>query len=153
MRGTTHLAVGLLAALILLWFFPELNALVIIPLVLFGALLPDVDHDGSKINKFLPITRIIPVFFTHRGFFHSLFPPLIMVVAAIALGIPLLGIYVVIGYCSHLLTDMLTEAGVGLAHPLVKARIHGPLRTGGIAEAVMFIGVLALDALLVVRLL
>jgi inner membrane protein len=153
MRGTTHLVVGLLVALLILLFFPAESALLVIPLVLFGALLPDVDHEGSRINKLIPITRWIPWFFSHRGFFHSLFPPLAVIIVAVAFGAPVLGVYVVVGYITHLLTDMLTQAGVGLLHPVIRQRIHGPLHTGGVAEALLFIVVLAVDALLVVRLL
>jgi hypothetical protein len=39
------------------------------------------------------------------------------------------------------------------AGTVIRQRIHGPLHTGGVAEALLFIVVLAVDALLVVRLL
>lgn len=153
MRGTTHLAIGLLAALLALLFFPSINPVIFIPLVLLGALLPDVDHENSKINRLVPITRIIPWFFAHRGFFHSLWPPFLIMVAAIIVGAPLIGVYLVIGYLSHLLSDMLTQAGIGPFHPLLRFRLKGPLRTGGVTELLLFIVVVAADALLIIRLL
>ncbi len=162
MRGTTHLAIGLLAALLALIILPALSAflsfpspnpLLFIPLVLLGALLPDVDHENSRINRLLPVTRIVPWFFAHRGFFHSLWPPFIITLIAIAAGMPSIGLYLVIGYLSHLLSDMLTHAGIGPFHPLLRFRLKGPLRTGGITELLLFIAVVIADALLVIKLL
>jgi inner membrane protein len=166
MRGTTHLAIGLLVALLVLLVLPafasvvqlpSINPVVFIPLVLLGALLPDVDHENSKINRVVPVTRIIPWFFSHRGFFHSLWPPFIILFMAFSAAtstitavFPALGIYLVIGYISHLLSDMLTRAGIGPFHPLLRFRLKGPLRTGGIAELLLFMVIVVADALLII---
>jgi len=157
MRGTTHLAIGLLVALLALLFFPSISPVLFIPLVLLGAVLPDVDHENSKINRVVPVTRIIPWFFAHRGFFHSLWPPFIMLFLSFATDastlsalFPAICIYIVIGYISHLLSDMLTQAGIGPFHPLLRFRLKGPLRTGGITELLLFIVVVIADALLII---
>ena len=153
MRGTTHLAIGLLVALLFLLIFPAAGWLLLIPCVLFGSLLPDVDHEGSKINHLLPITRWVPWLFSHRGFFHSLFPPLLLLFGAMALGYPLIGFYVTIGYLSHLLSDMLTQAGIGPLHPILRFRIRGPLRTGGLVELLLAAILVLADAALIIRIL
>ena len=80
MLGRTHLAFGVLAGLIFLPFYHH-NLILYFVLVLVGALLPDIDHDGSKINKILPVTKYLGRLFKHRGFFHSVFPPLIIFAA------------------------------------------------------------------------
>ena len=59
MLGKTHLAIGVLGALLLLPFIDVPNAFVFIVIVAIGALLPDIDHEKSTINKVCPVTRIL----------------------------------------------------------------------------------------------
>lgn len=144
MMGRTHLAIGLLIALLLLPLLNPSSLWLYLGLVLLGALLPDVDHEGSMINHFLPITRWVPFFFKHRGFFHSLFPPIIMAGIALWYGAPAIGLYLCIGYLSHLLSDAMTRSGVRFLHPLSDIKLSGFVSTGGIIEWIVFIGVVLL---------
>lgn len=152
MMGRTHLAFGLLAALLLVPFLSSNDALFFVPLVLFGALLPDVDHEGSAINRRLPITRWIPWLFRHRGFFHSVYPPLVFIVVAGVYGYWFVGIAIASGYMVHLLTDSLTRSGVRFLYP-IRWELRGPLSTGGILETFIFLVIAAVDGVLLMRLL
>ena len=151
MMGRTHLAIGLLAALLLLAFVPYQQRVAFTLLVLLGSILPDVDAEGSTINKRVPVTRWIPFLFEHRGFFHSIYPlVLIMAVAALAGGWQY-GLYISIGYLTHLASDALTHAGIRPMHPLSKFHVKGFLSTGGILEYLLFVAVAAIDILLGIK--
>jgi len=54
MRWKTHLAFALLCGLFLFKFF-KIPVYLFFPLVLFGALLPDLDTPQSKIGKKVPL--------------------------------------------------------------------------------------------------
>ncbi len=148
--GRTHMAIGLLAGLIL---FPLLHQswYIFIPLVILGALLPDVDHKNSKINRMLPITRWIPAVFEHRGFFHSIFPAVIIYFGFHFAKLDIIGIPLAIGYTSHLASDCFTRLGCNLLHPVSTFRIQGPIMTDGLMELLTLGGVLVLDVLIFVR--
>jgi inner membrane protein len=150
MMGKTHLAIGLLAGLAV-YPFVESWGMLFFPLVLVGALLPDVDHEGSTFNKKFPLTRWIPLFFEHRGVFHSLFPPMIVVIVAAFMGYAWMGAAIALGYISHLLSDSLTRLGTRPFHPLWNFRLNGFISTGGILELVMLVIVGALDLWLLAR--
>ncbi|MXP50977.1 metal-dependent hydrolase [Pantoea sp. SoEX] len=98
----------------------------LIPSVLITCLIPDIDHPHSLIGQRLRwISK--PMFFTfgHRGFTHSL---LALIVLSIFKIIFLDNIKIpddvfqgmIIGYCSHILADVLTPAGVPLFWPYRK---------------------------------
>lgn len=142
MMWKTHLVFGLLAASFAFSFFHS-PWYVFFPLAALGALLPDIDHEGSKINKLLPVTRWVSKFFAHRGFFHSIFPVLILYFAFKYFGLLSIGIPLCIGYVAHLASDCLTHMGIGLLHPVLNLRIEGFLKTGGFTETAIFLVVLA----------
>lgn len=152
MMGRTHMAVGFLAGLLALPF-TDLNPIIFVALAVFASLLPDVDHENSKINRLLPITRIVPMFFSHRGFFHSVFPPLMLYASVAYLaGLPQIALALTVGYCSHLISDCCTRLGCNLIHPLSTFRIQGPIFTDGLMEYVLFGCVMVANgALLVVK--
>ena len=150
MMGRTHLAIGLLAALLLLPVIGQ-TWYIFIPLILLGSLLPDVDHENSKINKMLPITRWIPKVFAHRGFFHSIFPAIIIYAGFYFAKLEYIGLPLTIGYTSHLASDCFTRLGCNLLHPVSTFRIQGPVMTNGIMELLTLGSVLLLDALLVIK--
>jgi membrane-bound metal-dependent hydrolase YbcI (DUF457 family) len=114
-----------------------------VALVAFGSLLPDVDHEKSKINQLCPVTKIIPVFFKHRGFFHSLFVPLIIYAIFAYFHEHFVGLSLVFGYLTHLISDGMTRMGVNFLHPFSNWQMRGPFETGTFAETLLFIGVLA----------
>lgn len=143
----THMGFGLLAGIILAPFL-GINTLadkiIFIALTTFASLLPDIDHEGSKINQFFPITRRFARLFKHRGFFHSIFPALIIYILFDWLGFSLVAKGIAIGYLAHLASDCLTFMGVGLLHPIAHFKIEGPLKTGGLMEAALRVLVYAL---------
>ncbi|MBI4150997.1 metal-dependent hydrolase [Candidatus Woesearchaeota archaeon] len=143
MLGRTHLAIGILCALLVLPFISVPSKLLFVILVAFGALLPDVDHEKSKINRLCPVTKIIPVFFKHRGFFHSLFVPALIYGVFWYFNEQFVGLSLVFGYLTHLVSDGMTRMGVNFLHPLSNWQMRGPFETGTFAETLLFVGVIA----------
>jgi len=108
----------------------------------FGSLLPDVDHKGSKINRLLPVTKLVAAFFRHRGFFHSIFPPLIILGVGYYYGFVLVAQALAIGYLSHLVSDSFTKLGVNYLYPVSQFRVMGFIEVGTIWESVLFAAVI-----------
>ncbi|MBI4144985.1 metal-dependent hydrolase [Candidatus Woesearchaeota archaeon] len=142
MLGRTHIAIGILLALLLLPFISVPSKLLFVALVAFGSLLPDVDHENSKINKVIPVTRWIPKLFKHRGFFHSIFPVIIIYGVFWYFNERFIGLSLAFGYLTHLFSDSLTRMGVNFLHPVSTWHMRGPIETGTIFETAIFIGVL-----------
>ena len=144
----THVAFGLLSGLL---FFKHFNAawFVFLPLAMLGSLFPDVDHENSKINKVLPVTKIVPALFKHRGFFHSIWPAAIFYLGFHLARLDYIGIPLAIGYLAHLVSDGLTEAGCNLLHPVTTMRIQGFIRTNSTMELAAFAIALVIDGFLV----
>lgn len=145
--GHTHMVFGFLAALLLLPMLSPAHPILFVALVTFASLFPDVDHEGSKINKIFPVTRWAARFFTHRGFFHSVFPALILYGGFWYVGLHEIGLALAIGYLTHLFSDSITKMGVNLLHPVTTFRIQGFIETGGMMELAVLGVVLALAAL------
>lgn len=152
MLGRTHLAFGVLAGLVFMPFYHH-NLVLYFALVLFGALLPDIDHDGSKINQIVPVTKWLGRLFKHRGFFHSVFPPLIIFGALYFFtSWSFVGVALAVGYVSHLFSDGLTKMGVNFLHPVANLHLGGFIETGTVWEHVFFFGVVVLSVVKVVSL-
>lgn len=144
MRAGTHLLTGMLTGFL---FGVHLRAATDVCLLLAGAaavgsILPDIDHEHAAIRQRLGIVGNIGLgWLKHRGATHT------AIAAALVLFIghhfhPLYGLALGIGYCAHILGDMLTVSGVAVLAPVVKDSLHllpGPLRitTGGRAERLM----------------
>ena len=143
MLGKTHIAIGVLAALILLPFINVPSQIAFIVIVVIGALLPDIDHEKSTINKFCPVTRILPKFFKHRGFFHSIFPVILLYIIFWAFNQQFVGLALIFGYLTHLAADSLTKMGVNYLHPFSTWHIRGPVETGTLFETLIFVVVIA----------
>ncbi len=137
----THLAFALLVALIL-DAFVEVNVFLFYPLILLGALLPDVDHKNSTINKWFPVTKWVPWFFEHRGFFHSVWPAVALFVLFHLAGFTTAGVYITTGYFAHLVSDGFTKMGVNLFWPVTKWRLRGLIQVNTLQEWVFFVVVL-----------
>ncbi len=110
MTAPTH---GVFAGMLLFAFGLPNEA---IPFLVFGSLLPDIDHDRSIIGRiFFPISYPLNRKFGHRNITHSLliwFPLLI-------LGIKYkIAFWIAIGGLSHLFLDMWNLTGIGLFKPL-----------------------------------
>ena len=151
MLAKTHIAFGILAGLVALKYVPISNQLLFIALVIVGVFLPDIDHYDSKVNRSLKVTRIIPLFFGHRGFFHSIFAALLIFAGLWWWQGFIYGAGLFVGYVSHLISDALTVSGVGFLNPIVHYKIKGPVQTGTVTETLVFFAVIALDAWLLVH--
>lgn len=127
---------GLLAGLL---FFSVFNQrwYYFIPIAILGSLLPDIDHENSKINKMIPVTRWVPKLFQHRGVFHSIFPILLIYFGFRAANLNIVGIPLAIGYASHLFSDSLTKMGLNLLYPVSTVRVQGFIDTGGVKEYIV----------------
>lgn len=121
MMGSTHALAGLIAGYAIgvqagrpLW--PD--TAVLGAACALGAILPDIDHPNSLIRKRTGVLGTLAGWWmTHRGITHTV-PGAVAVGVVAALLLPeLIALAVFIGYCSHLLLDACTRAGVPLAWP------------------------------------
>jgi inner membrane protein len=151
MLAKTHVAFGVLAGLLTLKYAAISNQLLFIALVILGVFLPDLDHPESKINNSLKVTKVIPFFFSHRGFFHSIFAAVLVFGGLWHMLGFIYGFGLFVGYLSHLLSDALTVSGVNFLHPIAHFKIRGPVQTGTLAETLIFFAVIGLDAWLLVH--
>ncbi len=136
----THVTFGLLIGLLSLNYLDVPNKYVYIALICIASALPDIDESNSRIGRKLrPLSTIIEKVFGHRNIFHSIFPLIgIFIIFFYVLDWNVAGIAFLLGYSSHLFTDMFTYMGVGLLYPLYKGRITGFIKTGGIVEHIIF---------------
>lgn len=140
MMFKTHLVIAFLAGLLAIQFFHPGNQILFIILVLFGGLLPDIDHPKSKLGRYF---RPVMFLFEHRGFFHSfLVLPLITAVLFFFFHMPQFALPIIIGYISHLLADLITLEGIMPFHPISRMRLRGFISTGGILEVLIFVALL-----------
>ncbi|MBI2565307.1 metal-dependent hydrolase [Candidatus Woesearchaeota archaeon] len=141
MLARTHLAFALLLGV---FIFPGLNFNSLIEyttfylLLAFAVFLPDIDHPNSKINTKLPFLKIASLFFSHRGFLHSIFAPILIGgIAYINAGL-LFALPIFLGYFAHLLADAITINGIAPFYPIIKFKFKGPVRTGHNLEFFLF---------------
>ena len=143
MMFKTHVAFGFLAGLLCLKFFSVSNPILFITLVVLASALPDIDHPNSKLgSKF----RIIGFLFEHRGFFHSVFPAIVLFAVLWYANLMIIGLPLTIGYVVHLASDCLTRLGCNLLYPVSTFRIQGFVMTDGLMEFLIFAGVSVADA-------
>jgi len=148
----THLAFGLLFSLVSLYFIHPTNKYVFIAIILIAALLPDADHEKSKINSSIPGLKLVSKVFGHRGLLHSVWIPLCLWLIIYFGFHSSYGIAVFIGYLSHLFSDGLTKMGINMIHPLNQLRIQGFIETGSVAEHLVFLFVGVVCFILVLKL-
>lgn len=122
-----------------------------IPFAMLGSLLPDVDHENSKINRAIPVTRWVPRLFKHRGFFHSIFPVILIYAGFHYANLDILGIPLAVGYLAHLFSDCLTRMGCNLLHPLSTFRVQGFIYTNGAMELMTLGGVMVLSGIVLLK--
>lgn len=133
----THLLFGILTGLIAKDFFSEGNFLIFFCLVLFGAILPDLDERESKIAKWAGILgRIFSFFSRHRGFFHSLFLAVLLTLISKLFFGSYYAWGLFLGLVSHLIGDSLTKQGLNPFYPFGKFKIRGGIKTGGLIEII-----------------
>ncbi len=152
MMARTHMAFGFLAGLIFLPIIQPKSTALFLTITTVASILADVDHEKSRINKLFPLTRWVPKFFKHRGFFHSAFPPIMIYAGLHYARLDYIGIPMTIGYLSHLASDCLTQMGCNFLHPISTLRVQGFIHTDGTMELATLGIVLFLNALLVAKL-
>lgn len=135
----THILTGLLAGGTVLLAKPD-PQLYFLSAAVVGSLLPDIDEPNSYAGrKAKGISYFIKSIFGHRGITHSLLGTgIISIIIYFLLNHYNLNLQILqmfnLGYLSHLLTDLITKAGIPLFYPY-KKRIKIPLiRTGGKRE-------------------
>lgn len=122
MLAKSHISLGLLGGIVAyplaqkFGIAKEFYLTLLLPLVLLGSLLPDIDEPRSFIGRKFPIlSRIFSISFSHRGFTHFLIFPLIFVaigaVFAHAIITPCL-FALAYGIFLHQIGDMLTISGI-----------------------------------------
>lgn len=108
MTSKTHAALGLLAGLATLHFVPSADVYTTISGACIGSLMPDLDTKKSDPSQiFPPIAFVVDKLTKHRGFTHTMFPLILLIIyfsqhyyPALVLGI---------GGISHLVIDVVTE--------------------------------------------
>lgn len=147
----THLLLGITAFLLVKDYFSGGNEIVFLCLLLLGSILPDIDEQGSKINRWLGLPGSIIAFFSkHRGFFHSL--PFFCL-SSFAVYYFLNWNYAAalfLGYIAHLFGDGISKRGVTPFYPFSLFKIKGLLKVGGFVEWIMG---LVLMVLIIIKLL
>lgn len=151
MMHYTHIAFGLLLSLIYIDFFSVENQVIFLLAALFFSLFPDIDETNSKISRKSKLaSKAISFIFGHRGFFHTIYIPLLLFLILALLNVKvIIGIAVLVGYISHLFLDALTPAGIRPFYPLYNKRINGFIKTNSISEKVFFLVVVVLNIYLV----
>lgn len=153
MMFKTHLALGFLIGLLSLNFINVNNPVIFLILVTLFSSLPDIDHPKSRIGrKLFFISWPISLIFNHRGFFHSIFPPIILFALLSIINLNFLAITVAIGYLSHLIGDAVTLEGIKFLHPITAFTIRGPIRTGNFFEFLIYISIIFFDIMLTAKL-
>ena len=124
MLGKTHLGGGIVTSLLLCG-----GDVVSICWLIFGSILPDIDHPGSMIGKNVPL---LPKILKHRGFTHSILFCILMF---------FINFWLCIGCVVHIIMDMMTKQGVELFYPN-QSKIRFPLAknvvTNGVFEKLIF---------------
>ncbi|MCK8828241.1 metal-dependent hydrolase [Natroniella acetigena] len=114
---------------------------------IIGALIPDIDHANSKAGKKLWfISKPLKLFgIKHRGLTHSilgliLFALLTQELVKLKLISNIIWSGLIIGYFSHLITDMLNVQGIPLFYPNDKRfKFHLNITTGSWSEHLIFL--------------
>jgi len=135
----THLAFGFFVSLLFLDSLNIQNKSIFILIAILFSIFPDIDERKSKIGKkYKKISTVINFIFGHRGFFHSIYIPLILYFIFYNINNEI-GIAILIGYFSHLFMDALTKNGIRPLYPIINKKINGPIRTNSILEKIFFL--------------
>jgi inner membrane protein len=141
----THILLGIVMFLFVKDYFSGGYQVIFFLLILLGSIFPDIDNGKSKMKKASGVIGgIISFLFKHRGIFHSLFFAGLISFLLAFFWKSYYGWGFFLGYFSHLIGDSLTPMGVHLLYPITKWKIRGPIRTGGIGEWAVLIGLIIL---------
>ena len=140
----THLAFGFLVSLLAINLFNIDNKILFVFIVLLFSIFPDIDERSSKIGKkYKFASGIINFLFGHRGFFHSIYIPLILYFIFYNVNHEI-GIAILAGYFSHLLMDAITRHGIRPLYPIINRKINGFVKTNSLLEKILFLIIILL---------
>jgi inner membrane protein len=144
----THIVFSVLVYLVLVRYFMIGSPIIFGIFLIIATMFVDIDSRKSKMGKgwwFRPIQWFV----RHRGIFHSLLFGLLVSVIIAAIH-AWAGVGFFVGYLSHLFMDCFTRSGVKVFWPVYDNKISfGWVRSGGVAEDVIFVLLLLLDLWLV----
>ena len=153
MMFKTHLVFSLFIGLILIKILNVENQILFLIFLLFFSVFPDIDEKSSKVSKKIKILSYpINLVFRHRGFFHTIYFPLILFILLFIIAEKILGVAILVGYLSHLFLDSFTKSGVRIFKPLFRLRFYGFFRVGKFFDIFLFLLFLILDAYLIINL-
>ena len=108
MTSKTHAALGLLMALATIKYYPQSDTYITISACCIGSLIPDLDTRKSDPSQIFPmVSWIVDKFTKHRGFTHTMFP-LILIIVYLWLK-EYVYLMLGIGALSHMLIDEITK--------------------------------------------
>lgn len=131
-----------------MWLAFGKGGVLALAMVVFGALLPDMDHPKSFINKKLFVTKAVGMVAQHRGLLHSGLAVVLAFLASYWL-FSILGFgsgaayWLGFGYFAHLVADSFNITGVKWFQPFSDRKFSGPVTTGGYTEVVFLLATLA----------
>ncbi|MAG15583.1 hypothetical protein CMO88_00825 [Candidatus Woesearchaeota archaeon] len=136
MMFVSHFLFGILSGYFACNFLNCDNTFLFVSIAAVASSFPDIDHVSSKISRKLPPFAIVShSLFAHRGFIHSLFPPLLLYFMIFKID-SAIAAAVLVGYISHLLLDATTTRGIRFFYPL-PFKIKGFIRTNSFAEKIV----------------
>lgn len=149
--GKTHLMWGAFCGFVYIKYFQTFNLtgmenLIVFLFILFGSILPDIDHPDSKVGRHV---KPIGFLFEHRGFFHSIFAIIMWYFLFSFLFAKPYVIALIVGYVTHLFIDAFNHYGVSPFAPIVKLKIKGPILTNSVTEKVIYWSLALLNLLFV----
>lgn len=117
----------------------------------FASFLPDLDHPGSTVGRYFP-RWVRKSLGGHRMGAHSLLAVfLAWWLAGYLVADPILANAMAVGWMSHVVCDLLTVDGVGLAYPLSRHKFRiGWMVTGSKTEDRFVLGMKFLGGMLAV---
>jgi inner membrane protein len=140
----THLAFGMFVSLLAINIFDINDPLLFVLVTILFSIFPDIDESKSKIGKkYKKTSAVINFIFGHRGFFHSIYIPLILYLGFYYLNNEI-GIAILAGYFSHLFMDAITKHGIKPLYPIINKKINGPIKTNSILEKAIFLTIILL---------
>jgi len=139
MQFKTHIAFAFLISLFLIDFLKIKNQILFFIIVLFFSIIPDLDEYSSKISKKLkPLSYITKLLFKHRGFFHSIFIPLLLSLILFSINKKIISLAILTGYISHLILDALTIKGITPLFPIINKKINGFIKVNSLLDNLLF---------------
>ena len=127
MMGHTHALIGSALALgVALSSHANTNeTLLLVGVGAAAALIPDIDHPRAPIRRKLGfLGNVLFGRLKHRGITHTLIAIVAIAAGAFTALPPLIGEALVLGYISHILSDMLTVSGLPVFWPYKKDDYH-----------------------------